>query len=70
MNEVLMRPLFRKKYLERLKKLNSFNKGGLVPSYGGRRGIDSIPAMLTPGELVVPANRVGDFVNSKRQSHT
>tara|TARA_R100001129_G_scaffold143704_3_gene104832 strand:- start:650 stop:1795 length:1146 start_codon:yes stop_codon:yes gene_type:complete len=30
MNEVLMRPLFRKKYLERLKKLNSFNEGGLA----------------------------------------
>ena len=30
MNEVLMRPLFRRKYLERLKKLNSFNKGGLA----------------------------------------
>ena len=30
MNEVLMRPLFRRKYLQRLKKLNSFNEGGLA----------------------------------------
>ena len=45
------------------------NEGGIVPSYGGQRGIDSVPAMLTPGELVVPTNRVGEFMNgSGRQT--
>jgi hypothetical protein len=33
MNEVLMRPLFRKKYLERLKKLNSLYKNLIKAGY-------------------------------------
>jgi len=45
-----------------------FNKGGYVPSIGGQRGIDSVPAMLTPGELVVPTNKVGEFTSGKQQT--
>jgi tape measure domain-containing protein len=41
------------------------NDGGLVkPLNTSRTDIDSVPAMLTPGELVVPADKVGDFMNS------
>lgn len=43
-------------------KLLGFNKGGMVPHLanggyisGGRPGVDSVPAMLTPGEVVIPA---------------
>ena len=35
-----------------------FNQGGLVP--GGAPYTDRIPAMLTPGEMVVPRNKVKD----------
>lgn len=35
-----------------------FAKGGIVPGTGNT---DSVPAMLTPGELVVPKNRVKKF---------
>ena len=41
------------------------NSGGIVPSISGSQaGVDSVPAMLTPGELVVPANQVRDFQNN------
>ena len=30
MNKVLLRPLFKKKYIDYLKKTNSFKKGGLA----------------------------------------
>ena len=41
-----------------------FNTGGIVAPVGtSRTDIDSVPAMLTPGELVVPANKVDDFLN-------
>jgi hypothetical protein len=37
-----------------------FSKGGLVPSTPySKLGQDSVPAMLTPGEVVVPVNEVG-----------
>ena len=32
--------------------VNKFNKGGIVPGVGSR---DTVPAMLTPGEIVLPA---------------
>lgn len=35
------------------KQILGFNKGGIVPGSGNT---DSVPAMLTPGELVVPQN--------------
>jgi tape measure domain-containing protein len=39
-----------------------FNSGGIVPSTSySQVGKDSVPAMLTPGEMVIPANKVGDF---------
>lgn len=40
-----------------------FSNGGIVPHISGARaGMDSVPAMLTPGELVVPANSIDDFL--------
>ncbi|MDB2598599.1 hypothetical protein N9Y08_04545 [Paracoccaceae bacterium] len=47
------------------------NDGGIVPHTPySRAGIDSVPAMLTPGELVVPTNKVQAFENknSNQQS--
>jgi len=39
------------------------NEGGIVPRTPySRDGIDSVPTMLTPGELVVPANKVDNFM--------
>ena len=36
-----------------------FNQGGVVPSIpGSRPGVDSVPALLTPGETVTPAGEV------------
>jgi tape measure domain-containing protein len=41
------------------------NNGGLVkPLNTSRTDIDSVPAMLTPGELVVPTDKVEDYMNS------
>lgn len=40
------------------KSFLGFNQGGLVP--GGAPYTDRIPAMLTPGEMVVPRNKVKD----------
>ena len=43
--------------------LFGFNEGGIVPAVGtSRTDIDSVPAMLTPGELVVPADKVDSFL--------
>jgi len=30
--------------------------------------MDSVPAMLTPGELVVPADKISDFTDLKTKS--
>ena len=36
-----------------------FNRGGVVPRIpGSRSGVDSVPALLTPGETVTPAGEV------------
>jgi hypothetical protein len=49
-----------------------FSKGGLVYAADGffqPRGTDTVPAMLTPGELVVPRDMVGElgaFLNGQR----
>ena len=32
---------------------NNYNQGGVVPGSGNK---DTVPAMLTPGELVIPKN--------------
>jgi len=39
--------------------VQGFNKGGLVT--GGKPGEDSVPAMLTPGEFVLPRETVDDI---------
>jgi tape measure domain-containing protein len=46
-----------------------FNTGGIVPSTPySQSGKDSVPAMLTPGELIIPANRVNDFMKGNNSS--
>ena len=45
------------------------NDGGIVPHTPySKTGIDSVPAMLTPGELVVPADKVKSFNEMNKQS--
>lgn len=43
------------------------NKGGVVPGVGN---VDSIPAMLTPGELVVPAQNFDEVINAVSSSRS
>jgi hypothetical protein len=38
------------------------NKGGIVP--GGAPYTDRIPTMLTPGEVVIPRNKVNNSMRS------
>jgi len=43
-----------------------FSNGGIVPNTSySRAGRDSVPAMLTPGELVVPQNKIDDVLNGR-----
>lgn len=44
-------------------RMFKFNKGGIVPGFGDR---DTVPAMLTPGELVVPKDVVNSLFVSQR----
>lgn len=44
-----------------------FSHGGLVT--GGVSGRDSVPAMLTPGELVIPEPVVRNLTNKRAMSH-
>jgi len=47
----------------------SFNQGGIVPNTPySQVGKDSVPAMLTPGELVVPADKVKGFGEANKGS--
>ena len=47
-----------------------FSEGGLVPSMAGSMaGRDSVPAMLTPGELVVPAKNIDDILGSNNRNN-
>lgn len=39
------------------------NQGGLVPSFAGAAGRDSVPAMLTPNELVVPTQNFDEVID-------
>ena len=54
------------------KDIFGFSKGGLVYAADGffdPRGTDTVPAMLTPGELVVPRDMVGElgaFLNGQK----
>jgi len=47
---------------EQVQKVNSAAAGGIMT--GGTPGRDSIPAMLMPGELVVPTRNFNDVVNA------
>lgn len=51
--------------------LLGFNEGGIVPTTPySRAGMDSVPAMLTPGELIVPANKVKSYQdNTNKQQN-
>lgn len=49
---------------EQIGKVNSANTGALVK--GGQPGIDSVPFMLTPGELVAPEQNFEEVVGSVR----
>lgn len=41
------------------------NEGGVVPfQFGARRGVDSVPAMLTPNELVVPEQSFDEVIEA------
>lgn len=42
------------------------NRGGIVT--GGIPGIDSVPALLTPGELVVPQQNFDEVINATRSA--
>lgn len=51
--------------VEQQSKILAANTGGVVPfASGARSGVDSVPAMLTPGELVVPEKNFDEVVNS------
>lgn len=47
---------------EQVQKVTAAADGGLIT--GGRAGRDSVPALLTPGELVVPQRNFADVVNA------
>lgn len=50
---------------ERASAILAANEGGMVPNIPGAiRGTDSVPASLTPGELVVPAQNFEEVVEA------
>ncbi len=51
---------------EQLGKVMSAAQGGLIT--GGRAGFDSVPAMLMPGELVVPTKNYEEVVSAVASS--
>lgn len=55
--------------VEQQGKILGANRGGIVPSsIGSVAGVDSVPAMLTPNELVVPAKSFDEVVNATAQA--
>lgn len=50
--------------VEQQSRILAANTGGLVPSSLGRAGVDSVPAMLTPGEVVTPTQNYDELINS------
>lgn len=44
------------------------NTGGLVPQAAGRNGVDSVPALLTPNELVAPTQNFDEVVEGTARS--
>lgn len=50
---------------EQQTKILGANQGGIVPStVGSIAGMDSVPAMLTPNELVVPTKNFDEVINA------
>lgn len=49
---------------EKTRNVLAANSGGVVPGYGPN--VDSVPAMLSPGELVVPRNNFDEVVGAVR----
>lgn len=49
---------------EQTSRVLAANTGGVVPLNMGQAGVDSVPAMLTPGEIVAPAQNFDEVVNS------
>jgi len=48
-----------------------FSNGGIVPNTSmSRVGQDSVPAMLTPGELVVPTDKVNSYLNGNSKGNS
>lgn len=62
--EPIVNPVVAADYLTGKKKLK-FAQGGIVPEYAANgfvaKGTDTVPAMLTPGEMVVPRDMVGEL---------
>ena len=52
--------------VEKISQVQGAARGGLMT--GGIPGVDSIPAMLTPGELVAPEKNFDEVVNSVADS--
>lgn len=44
------------------------NQGGVVAGFTGTPGKDSVPGMLTPGELIVPNQNFDEVINAVAQS--
>lgn len=49
---------------EQASRVLAANKGGMVPSNMGIPNVDSVPSLLTPNELVVPAQNFDEVVNA------
>lgn len=51
--------------VEQQRNIWAANSGGMVPyDFGSKPGVDSVPSMLTPGELVVPTQNFDEVVES------
>jgi TP901 family phage tail tape measure protein len=57
--------------VERSAQILAANEGGRVPmSAGAMSGVDSVPSMLTPGELVVPAQNYEEVIDAVAAQRT
>lgn len=55
--------------VEQQRNIWAANSGGMVPyDFGSTRGVDSVPSMLTPGELVVPEKNFDEVVDATAAS--
>ena len=64
-SEAAQNPLLQTVATGGLNKAFGFKKGGMVYAADGfvPRGTDTVPAMLTPGEMVIPTDLVGQLAN-------